>query len=227
MTLVAKRAALGKWFDTSRPVSREAALAFKADGFVGVSRTLPLPRNDSRYDISKDELLMLCEDVGLEVSLYQHVRGFPPLDALWDPAEHDGDEDAKIAAGHALGCDAPAGMHIWQDFEAIKGSGDATVIFGNDWGKAMVGSRFKDGKYVGYAVPLSADRLYNDFSADSYWSDAGPRVVAVRGFCAKQGKQVAMHGMLVDLDEVFLDQKGEVFFSCARLLSTPPPAMLA
>lgn len=173
---------------------------------LGIGRYVPLPGVQSGGDITALELQALTA-AELLVFLVQHVR-YPG----WDPTQHDGAKDGQHAADHALAVGYPAGAHLYLDLEGVgmMGTVGSTTAFASDWQRAVLAAGFRAGLYVGYAVPLSATDLFMLRGFNSYWSDAGPRVVAKRSFAIKQGKTVTIDGVKFDEDDVRPDLLGEL-----------------
>jgi hypothetical protein len=215
VSAVAVPATSGRWLDSDTPLSDAVLDLIAAGGYVGVFRYCPLPGNNPLYDISRGELERILAK-GLQLSLVQHVRGTLPR-YLWRPADHDGAADAHHAAGHALGCGFPIGAHLAQDLEACDGRtmGPEIEKYCTDWGNSCKASGLIHRLYVGYAVPLSAQELYELPTPNSYWSDMGDRHVAVRGFDTKQGASLTLGGVEFDSDEVKADALGSVFMCAA------------
>ena len=186
--------------DTNAKLGVAALQAVLNAGYAGVARYLPLPRNNAGGDISADELRAIL-DAGLGLLLVQHVRS-PP----WNPANHSGEEDAQAALQLARDVGYLPGAHIFLDLEGIvPGSAEATKAFAEAWAKAVVTAGYLAGCYVGYDVPLNAQQLYDLHSVTSYWSDAGPRRVATRGFAMKQHAEIAIAGVKFDPDTIASD----------------------
>jgi hypothetical protein len=215
MNVICRAATVGLWCDASQKVSAEQAAGLKAVGYVGIVRYVPLPKNGARLDIDASELDWIVE-AGLELMLVQHVRESPKGSRGWDPAAHSGTVDGQDAADFAKAAGYPAGAHLWLDLEDIGGSGLSTIAFAEAWAGAVMAAGFKAGAYVGFDVPLDAQALYDLHGFDSYWSDAGPRAVADRGFAMKQiTPQVVVAGVEIDRDDLQADRHGEVPFVAA------------
>lgn len=208
MTLVAGPATPGPWVDTSFPLTQHVCDALKAAGKVGVVRYVPLPGNSSHGDITAAELVAIC-GAGLECLLVQHVR-LPG----WDPGKHDGAGDGSMAGLVAYEAGYPDGAHVFLDLEGIHGSPFDTTGFAVDWQHRVMGNNLNAGLYVGYAVPLHPADLYELPGFDCYWSDAGPRHVATRGFAIKQGPEVTIAGVKFDTNTVAADLLGGLPWSC-------------
>jgi hypothetical protein len=172
-------------------------------GYQGVVRYVHLPGVQGTWDIDPVELKALL-DGGLGLMLVQHVR-YPG----WDPAKCSGAEDAGTAIASAKAAGYLAGAHIFVDLEGISGTGDATTQYATDWAAAVVAAGYKAGCYVGYSVPLTPAQLYALENINSYWSDAGPRSVATRGFAIKQHAEIHLGGIPFDPDDVAPDVLGD------------------
>lgn len=213
MTLVAAAASSGPWVDTAAPLSLLTVQALRKAGKLGVARYMPLPANAASRDISHAELALICGNE-LELLLVQHVR-LP----RWDPAKHSGTNDAIKAVTHAEAAGYPLGAHLFLDLEGINGSAQATASFADAWQHAVIAAGYRAGLYVGYAVPLHPADLYNLHGFDSYWSDAGPRQVATRGFALRQHQpEVTIGGVSFDPDTMAPDAMGGLPWSCRQVL---------
>jgi hypothetical protein len=178
-------------------------------GKVGVARYVPLPGNSSAGDISGVEIGCLL-DAGLQVLLVQHVRR-PP----WIPMQQSGTVDAGAACRAAELSGYPAGCHLFLDFEGAAGSPGAAFAYCCEWGKETRSQGYLAGLYVGYSALMSPQELYDLPDFTSYWSDAGPRQVAVRGFAIRQHQpEVTIAGVNFDPDTVEPDAKGELPIVC-------------
>jgi len=197
----------GKLVDTNIRLNPVVLSAVKAQGYTGVIRYVPLPGLDDTNDIHPDELDAIMES-GLGLMLVQHVR-FPH----WDPRDHSGAADAQTAAQFASQVGYLPGAHIFIDLEGIvPGTGGATKAFAGAWAKTIAAAGYNAGCYVGFDVPLTPQELYDLEVINSYWSDAGLRAVAVRGFALKQESEIAIAGVSFDPDTLTRDLKGETPF---------------
>lgn len=204
MTAQAVKAISGLWVDASTLLSTAVLSAVRAMGYVGVIRTLPLPNNPTDGDLSAGELQDAL-GVGLQVSAYQHVRA-----GLWLPDAHSGAADALSAIAWARNAGLPAGMHLYQDLESVGGSAIDTITYSTAWADTVIAAGYLAGLYVGFSVPCSPIQLYG-LPHTSYWSDAGPREVAVRGFALHQRQpEILIAGVKFDPDVMAADLKGEV-----------------
>lgn len=199
----------GLWADTSWMISPHVAATLVQAGYLGVMRYVPLPANDSVADISGTEVGCIL-DAGLQLLLVQHVRR-PP----WLPSGHSGDLDGSCAATHAQMVAYPAGCHLYLDLEGAAGSPPDVASFCNDWATAVRRAGYRAGLYVGYSAILSPTELYALPEFNTYWSDAGPRQVAGRGFAIKQGASVTIAGVEFDRDNVTPDGRGELPISAS------------
>jgi hypothetical protein len=214
---IAVLATPGAYVDTNTRLAGLEARALKAAGKLGVFRYVPLPgESNRRYakanDISSDELKSILDE-GLLLGLVQHVRTGPG--DLWRPSDHSSSEDAAAAAGWALQEGYPEGCHLYLDLEAVNDTRVATIAYCVGWQRALMSYGFKAGLYHGYSVPLGAVDLYDLPGFDTYWSDAGNRLVSVRGNSIVQGPQVVIAGVKFDEDTMVKDALGEVPYLCA------------
>lgn len=212
--VIARPATPGPWVDTNWRITPSVAAALKAAGKVGIGRYVPLPNNPSAGDITGTEVGCIL-DAGLDLLLVQHVRR-PP----WYADMHSGRDDGLQAAKSATEAGYPNDCHLWLDLEGLGqgmgGSALAVGMFANDWARAVIGEGFRAGLYVGYAVPLSPVELYQLPGFTSYWSDAGHRLVAVRGVAIQQGApEVTIAGVRFDPDVMAPDGKGDLPMVCA------------
>jgi hypothetical protein len=199
-----KRAPPCKIVDTASRLDPALLQAVSAAGYAGVARYVPLPGLPGTKDIHQEEVDAIME-TGLGLLLVQHVR-FPH----WDPRDHSGADDAQVAVNFAKQAGYLPGAHIFIDLEGIvPGTGKATKAFTEAWAATVARAGYRAGCYVGFDVPLSAQELFDLHIIDSYWSDADPRQVAVRGFSIKQGSQITIAETAFDPDDVQPDQKGE------------------
>lgn len=211
--IVARPATPGRWADTNTKLTVISATELKGLGFVGVARyvRLPDPKNSTASDIDPIELKMLI-GVGLELLLVQHCR--IPGNLGWRPVDHSGGVDAVAAVSHARLAGYPDGAHLYLDLEGINGTVAQTTSYCNDWSGRVEDEGYSAGLYVGYQVPLTAGELYALPHVSSYWSDAGPRAVATRGFALKQGLQHVLAGVQIDEDVMAPDLLGELPLVC-------------
>lgn len=200
MSLVAVRARAGRWVDTSAIILPSVAAELHREGFGGAFRYAPLPSNSAGRDLSALELMALAA-AGLQVGLVQHVR-----DPGWRPAGHSGAADAMAATAHAQRIDYPRGAVVYLDLEGIAGTAAEVSRFANDWADAVRQAGHQPGIYCGYQDPLGPKDLYTLHSATTYWVDAGPRTVAVRGHAVRQSyPEVVIAGTRFDVDDVAPD----------------------
>ena len=200
--MIASKAAPGHYVDTGYPCSASVVTAVTASRILGIGRYVPLPGLAGHRDISVDELARIT-GAGLACWLVQHVR-FPG----WDPGAHDGAVDAQAALAAAKAAGYPSGAHLFLDLEGITGSGTSTAAFADAWSGAVTAAGYLAGLYVGYAVPLSPQQLYELPGYDCYWSDAGHRLAATRSFAIEQGHSVTIAGVEFDTDIVVPDALG-------------------
>lgn len=233
LPMIAAPARVGRWLDTDVPLSDVVLEAVRAAGYVGVFRYLPLPGNSARYDISAGELARTIA-ADLQCGLVQHCRrGL--IDALGqdrgiDASEHDGEQDGRVAALAAAAAGYSASCHLFLDLENLGRSTTAAVIaYADAWAYAVrLAGNYAAGLYVGFAVPLTPEQLYNLPGFDTYWSDAGHRHVATRGCAIVQGHEVTIAGVTFDEDYVAPDLLGGLPMVASPDVSTPTlPRVLA
>jgi hypothetical protein len=197
----------GNIVDTSAKLTAPVIQQVAAGDYIGIVRYVPLPGLSAAQDIDAAELRTIL-DAGLGVMLVQHVR-FPG----WDPRNRSGKTDALAAIEQAEVAQYLSGGHIFLDLEGIKGTAQDTKRFAEDWAATIVDAGYCAGCYVGFGVPLNAVQLYNLHDIHSYWSDAGARSVATRGFAMKQMvPEVQIGGIGFDVDAVAPDRLGDMPF---------------
>jgi hypothetical protein len=202
---IIQQATPGDIVDTNGKLTPPVIQQVAAGGYACVVRYVPLPGVNADGDIDAGELRAIL-DAGLGAMLVQHVR-YPG----WDPRKESGKADALSAIERATAAQYLPGGHIFLDLEGIKGSAPDTKRFAEDWAATVVEAGYCAGCYVGYGVPLNAVQLYNLHNIHCYWSDAGPRSVATRGFAIKQKQpEVKIGGIGFDLDTVGPDRLGDM-----------------
>ena len=193
----------GSIVDTDAKLSADLIQRIRAAGYSGVARYVPLPDNGAGSDIDGAELAAIVQG-GLGLLLVQHVR-MPG----WNPAAHSGSADAHVALEFARTAGYQPRSHIFLDLEGIAGTGPDTKAFAEAWAAVIAAGGYSAGCYVGYDVPLNAQELYDLHTINSYWSDAGPRAVATRGFAIKQHAEIKIAGVAFDPDTIQIDGRGE------------------
>jgi hypothetical protein len=187
-------------------VTKAVALAIIAAGYKGICRTLAYKPNASEAtDISRAELEMLVEDVGLEVSLYQRPRA-----PLWTPDPAEAGPDAAAARAEAMSAGYPDGAHIWEDLEGLRADPTAYATL---WSQAI--APYRPALYAGFSAQLTPSQLY-ELPHDRYGSDVANRQVATRGTCWLQGPQTTIAGLLVDTGHYRPDLLGDLPVVAAR-----------
>lgn len=206
--MIAKPATVGKWCDTTWHITPHLCSTLRQIDYVGVFRYLPLPGNlDDLTGVEAGCIL----DAGLELGVVQHVRR-PPV----SPSLHDGTRDAQYACDQADACGLPKGIHVFLDLEGYSGTPVEVARYVDAWGAATKAAGYLAGLYVGYSAILSATELFGLPDFDCYWSDAGPRSVAKRGFAIKQRQpEVTIAGVNFDPDDVTADALGGLPTVCA------------
>jgi hypothetical protein len=147
---------------------------------------------------------------GLALVVVQHVR-YPGWAASGQLGAVDGQHAALNAeeAGYPgnLTPDEPT-LSLVCDLEGVANTGAPVAEYVDAWCLAVAGAGYTPVLYVGYKCGLTPAELYSLPHVSRYWCDAGPRSVAVRGFCAKQHPQVTIAGVLVDPDYAYTDALG-------------------
>lgn len=200
----------GAWVDTTWKITANVAQALRHAGYVGVYRYVPLPRDASLGDISLSEAQTIT-DAGLQLGLVQHCRRPPVMLAL-----HSGLQDATAATAAARAAGYPEGAHLFLDLEGVVGNESQVALYCDAWSAQVTGDGYGCGLYVGYSAVLGPDELYQLPRFDRYWSDAGPRVVATRGFCLRQhSPEVTVAGVSFDRDTMAPDDLGDLPKVCS------------
>jgi len=144
---------------------------------------------------------------GLTLLVVQHVRN-----PGWTASGQLGASDGQWAVRNAVEAGYPAnmGLCLALDLEGLANSGPAVAEFVDQWCLTVGSAGYVPVLYVGYECGLSPQELYDLPHVARYWSDAGPRSVAVRGFCCRQGAEQTISGVRVDTDHAFADALGGV-----------------
>ena len=200
--MIAAPARPGKWLDTSVICSTDVLTAAAAQGYGGIVRYVPLPRNSGAWDITELELDRIVA-ADLQCALVQHVRK-----GHWNPSLCSGSEDADAAVDWAIHAGYPAGCHIFCDAEDMAGIDLSAIHYLNEWSAEVIQGGFLAGLYVGFSVPLTPEQLWELPGFNQYWSDAGKRHVATRGCSMVQGGEVQVQGTTFDIDYVAPDLLG-------------------
>ncbi len=193
--------------DTSTKLDARACTALAASTWNGRSvrgavRYISI-HNEARGDIDAVEVAAILE-AGLGFMAVQHVR-YPG----WSATDTQGGIDGAAAAINAHGAGYLTGCTLWLDLEGVRNVGTEVVAYVNAWANAVAAAGYMPGLYVGYACGLSPYELYYDLPGiHVYWSDAGPRAVADRGFAMKQHAQTVIAGVQVDPDTATADAMG-------------------
>jgi hypothetical protein len=216
VTLIARPATPGSWCDTNQRVTLEGARALVAAGYKGVGLYVGLPGNAIGNDVTAEMLTMVTGE-GLEVLLFQHVRGQPPAHPLWSPVDHDGAADAATAAARARVAGYPDTAHIAQDLEACDGTSGQVIAYCLRWGRTMVSAVYGAMLYRGYATVASDRELYELPDHNRYASDLGDHQIPVRGTCYLQTKYNVDVGGILKVDTAIMraDLLGDVPTICA------------
>jgi hypothetical protein len=206
VTLIARAATPGLFFDASTKLHDASGRALRSAGYIGCFRYVPLPSVPHGPDIDAPELMTLAQVAGLEVGLIQHTR-YPG----WQPSQHSGRGDGLVAAEYAAQAEYPDGAHVFLDLEGVDTLSSAAEVidFCQEWARAVGEYRYKAGLYVGYQQPLSPQQLYDLHGIDSYWSDDGHRKVLTRGCAVQQGPKMTVAGVQIDSDVVASDLLGD------------------
>jgi hypothetical protein len=214
MPYIVQQATECRFVDTATKLMPPVIAQVAANGYAGVVRYVPLPGNKLDPDIDSKELGSIL-DAGLALLLVQHVRN-----PKWNPARHPGEIDAAAAIKVANAAGYLPGAHVFLDLEGISGNAADTKAFAEAWAAAIVQAGYRAGCYVGYDVPLDAVQLYDLRNIRSYWSDAGTRVVARRGFAMKQQQpSIIIAGVEFDIDTMQPDNLGDTPF---WMIAQPP-----
>lgn len=203
------RSLADEWgFDTSTPLTGAMARAVKAAGHNGIPLTFCW-----RYvffgppvygDLTELETSAILEN-DLTLMVVQHVRN-PGWTASPQLGDHDGAWAVKnaLSAGYSPG----EGLVLALDLEGVANFGAPVSGHVERWGGRVRQGGFDPVLYVGFQCGLSPDELYALQEISRYWSDAGSRQVAKRGFCCKQSLETTVAGVRVDLDHAYPDALG-------------------
>ena len=190
-------------FDASTRIIPARASALTAIGMRFGVRYVGLPGNAAGEDITADEIAVF-EDAKLALMIVQHVR-LPKFNTLNYAL---GIFDGTYAANKALAVGYPRGAHLWCDLEGIQSDTTNTMQYAAGWCHS-VAPNYQPGGYIGYNVPLTPAQLYS-LAFTSYWKASAKADVATRGFALIQlYPSVAVGGVLIDVDVLQPDLKGE------------------
>jgi hypothetical protein len=207
MTILAKPAVGCIGFDASQKLTYKNAEDLYDYGFRWCARYVPLPGVSSHGDIDGPELAAICM-AGLSLSLVQHPRNAP-----WDPAKHSGASDADNAVMYATAAGYPLGAHIYVDLEgmALDAKAADAKLFAESWAARINAAGYRAAAYCGYQIPLDADALWLLHGINSYWTDAGNRLVSNRGCAVSQhAPELTVCGVKIDRDTLAPDRLGEM-----------------
>ncbi len=160
-------------------------------------------------DIDAGELEAILE-AGLILLLVQHCRS-----GSWHASGAQGAEDGAWAVRNAQAAGYPLGACIALDLESVANPGAAVQSHATQWCAVVKEAGYLPVVYVGFDCGLTPEELYELPGVERYWSDAGPRSVAERGFCCKQYPQTSVAGTPVDPDQAFPDQLGNFLIGAA------------
>jgi hypothetical protein len=217
MGLIAMPARPGKWCDSDQPLSDLVLADLAEQNYEGVFRYVPLPGFKGAGDISPGELARITSTKlpsgeTMQCGLIQHPRS-PQYNDL---TKCTGDGDAKAAVDFALAAGYPLGAHLGLDSEGLSqiaaNTTDVVIHWDTNWQAVVLSRGLLALMYVGYDVPLTPQALYELPGFTSYWSDAGHRMVAVRGCSMSQGPSFTLRGVPFDGDVLVADKLGAVPF---------------
>jgi hypothetical protein len=189
-----------KGVDTITPFTAALGAQFKAAGYSFVVRYLGA--------IASGEVNAILEaGLGLLAVGYSRRPG-------WQPTAAEGASDGAAAVLHAQQAGLPAGMSLYCDLEGPASTTTASdcVAYVNAWAKPIQAAGYVAGLYVGYAIPLTPQQLYQDLLVTAYWRSCSQvQDVAVRGYQMIQqipGNQTVL-GIKVDIDVIQADKNGD------------------
>jgi len=211
--------------DTSAKISPAMAKLLASSALPLPGESVPRPvRGIGRYvglhapepgDIDELELTGII-DAGLGLWLVQHC-----LSPGWTATADLGDMLGRGAVECAKRAGYMPESALAFDLEGVANISAPVIACCEAWA-AQVSPYYQPLLYVGFQCGLSPDQLYSLPSFARYWSDAGPRVVSKRGFCAKQHVQTAIHGVPVDPDWLSADQFGD---RMRWMIDAPAPSL--
>lgn len=131
----------------------------------------------------------------------------------WQPTAAVGASDGAAAVANAQAAGLPQGMTLYCDLEGPATGTTSSDCTGyvNAWADAVMSAGYIAGLYVGYAVPLTPQQLY-DLKVTAYWrSCSNVQSVAVRGYQMVQDPHADQNvaGIRVDIDVINADAKGD------------------
>lgn len=195
-------------FDTNTPLSGQMARAIAAEGWNGHRLEFCIryvffgpPVHGDLTELETSAIL----DARLTLMVVQHCRN-PGWTATGQLGDSDGAWAVRNAA--AAGYEPGKGLALACDLEGVANSGADVAEHVTRWAERVTNGGYQPVLYVGYQCGLTAQELYALHPVHRYWSDAGPRDVAVRGFCCKQGPEVTIAGVRVDVDHAGPDALG-------------------
>lgn len=192
-----------KGFDCNTPLSLETAKAFKADGYQFVFRYVGR-MEQKPHDLSKAELDAILSS-GLGLGVVQHVA------VHWVPTLIMGKTYGSNAARFAGQCGYRPGNIIFLDLEDVAPGTPRSMIIAycNAWYDAVKAGGYVPGIYIGFNSFLTGTELYHRLKFAHYWKSlSNVPDVEHRGYEMFQGRQVRLHGILIDPDTITGDQKG-------------------
>jgi hypothetical protein len=196
-----------KAFDTNTKLSYEKACLFKKSGYDAAIRYVGRLKQAS-FDIDKVELENILKS-GLKLGIVQHCPGKPGILPSKELGIEYGHNAAKFAkeAGYKEGC------IIYLDLEDVNQTYSSRkqdiIDYCNYWYDEVLKAGYVPGVYVGYNMWLTSQELYKKLKFEHYWkSFSKVPDVAKRSYEMWQDKQINLHGIDIDPNEITGDKLG-------------------
>lgn len=193
-------------FDVNQPLTPGQAAAFVQAGYVFAVRYLPRTPALAPGNLTVHEIEILIA-AGLSVGAVQHV-GLPG----WNPTAELGTQYGEYAAEYAKQIGLPPGMNLWLDLEEVSETSTVEDVsaYCHAWYSEVAGHGYHPGLYVGWAIKLNPQQLY-DLPFKAYWKAYNADIpVANRGYQITQRTQKTLDGVTYDPNTVASDNLGDL-----------------
>lgn len=162
--------------DVTDPINPASARQFFNKGFRFIVRYVG--RNDGSknfVDLTQEEGQTIV-DAGLGLGVVQH-----PLAAGWKPTRNMGASFGAAAAQLCGAAGVPEGATVWADLEGVAKSVTTqdVIDYCNAWHDEVAAVGYVPGVYIGANPGLTADQLYWDLRAKSYWRGGSSEAAGV------------------------------------------------
>jgi hypothetical protein len=204
--MIVKAAIPGQYADIDQPVTSALAAAFLKEGYLGITRYLPLTSSQTAGDLTMAETGIILAE-GLSLSAVQHVDS-PP----WSPTAALGQKHGQYAGQRAAEIGLPTGMNLWCDLEEVAAgtSAQSVIDYVSSWATAVTGHGYLPGLYVGWNVVLSNSQLY-DLPVKNYWAAYNcDQQIPTRGFQIRQHTAKVLNGISFDPNTIAPDELGSL-----------------